>query len=150
MSEVRARLLPETQLLLNLLELNALGLWNHRLHPNELQHHHPGKKREHITWRQSRNHLGEKSRERGGEDPVGEAAQSLALRPMAVGENLGDENPDYRSLSNRVCGNERENADRHNGVVLGEKSPGHKAERENVAERSDIEKSPAAEAVDQP
>src|SRR5690348_18432169 len=88
--------LSETELLLNLLERNALGLWNHRLHPNELQHHHPGKKREHITWRQSRNHLGEKSRERGGEDPVREAAQSLALRPMAVGKNLGNENPDHR------------------------------------------------------
>ncbi len=150
MPEARARLLSETQLLLNLFERNALGLWNHRLHPNQLQHHHSGKERKHITWRQSRNHLGKESGERCSEDPVRETAQSLAFRAMAVGENFGDENPDHRSLSNRVCGNERENADRHNGVVLGEKSPGHKSEREDVAERSDVEKSPAAEPVNQP
>src|SRR5437763_16942546 len=99
MSEVRARLLPETQLLLNLFERNALGLWNHRLHPNELQHHHSGKKREHITWRQSRNHLGEKSRERRSEDPVREAAERLDFRAMADGENFRDENSGHSSLS---------------------------------------------------
>ena len=79
-----------------------------------------------------------------------EAAESLAFRAMAVGENFRDENPDHRSLSNRVCGNERENAYRHDDIVLGEKPPGHKAEREDVAEGSDVEKSPAAETVDQP
>ena len=32
------------QLLLNLLERHTLGLRDHRRNPDELQHHHPGKK----------------------------------------------------------------------------------------------------------
>src|SRR6476469_2486435 len=150
MPEGRVRFLSETQLLLNLFERNALGLWNHRLHPDELQHHHPAKEGEHISRRQSRKQLGKESRECRSEDPVREAAKSLAFRPMSVGKNLGDENPDHRSLSNRVRGDKCENADRHNGVVLGEKSPSHKAEREDVTEGSDIEKSSSAQTVNQP
>ena len=117
----------DAQLFLNLLERNALGLGNHGLHPNELQHHHAGEEREHIAWRESRNHLGEERRERRGEDPVRETAESLAFGAMAIGKNLGDENPDHRSLSDGVSGDEGENADRHDGVVLREEGPGRQA-----------------------
>src|SRR5579872_1161751 len=69
---------------------------------------------------------------------------------MAVGENFGNEDPDDRALADGVGGDEGEDAGRDNGNMCGEKSPGSQAERGDVAERSDIEKSAAAKAVDQP
>jgi hypothetical protein len=81
---------PDAQLPLNLLQRRALRLRNHRLHPDELQHHHAGKERENVAGRKAGDHLREESCEQGGEDPMREAAERLALRAMAIGKYLGD------------------------------------------------------------
>ena len=78
------------------------------------------------------------------------AAQALALRAMAIGKYLGDENPDHRSLADRVRGDEGEDANRHDQEVPGKESPCHQAKRSDVADRADIKKSAPAEPVDQP
>jgi hypothetical protein len=41
----------------NLLERHALGLDHHRAYPDQLQNHHPGEEREHVTWREGAYHL---------------------------------------------------------------------------------------------
>src|ERR1019366_4969662 len=84
------------------------------------------------------------------EDPVREAAESLAFRAMTVGKYLGDENPDDRSLTDRVRGNEGEDTNRHDRVMLCKKGPGDETERADVAERADKEKSATAQPVNQP
>ena len=81
---------------------------------------------------------------------MGEAAESLAFGAMAVGENFGDEDPDDGALADSVGGDEGEDAGGHDGIVLREEGPCRQAERGDVSEGTDVEKSAAAEAVDQP
>src|SRR5882762_2084077 len=83
-----AGVLLNSQLCLDLLQRNALGLRDQCLHPYELENHHAGKKREHVTGRECGDHLGEESGEQGGENPVREAAEGLAFRTMAIGKYL--------------------------------------------------------------
>ena len=45
-----------------------------------------------------------------------EAAERLAFGAMAVGKDFGNENPDDRSLTDGVRGDEGEDADRHDGI----------------------------------
>ena len=47
------------------------------------------------------------------------AAQALALGAMAIGKYFGDKNPNYGSLTDRVCGDEGEDANRHDQEVTG-------------------------------
>src|SRR5580698_1200568 len=146
----RPEFLLDAQLFLNQLQWHAFGFRHHRFHPDQLQHHHAGEERENVPGREMRDHLWEESREQRGEYPMRETAQRLAFRTMPVGKYLRDENPDNRSLTNRVGGDEGEDAYRHNGVMIGKKSPGHKAERGNISERADVEQRAAAETIDQP
>jgi hypothetical protein len=76
---------------LELLQRDASGFGNHRLNPQELQAHHPGKKGKHISGMECRHHLWKKSREQGGKDPVREAAQGLTFGTMAIRKYFGDE-----------------------------------------------------------
>src|ERR1700688_1497530 len=102
--------LSNTQLFLDLLQRHTFGLRNHGLHPNKLKDHHACKKGKNVTRRKRGDHLGEESCEQRGEDPVGEAAQSLTFRSMTIGKYLRDKYPDDRSLANRGRRNEAENA----------------------------------------
>src|SRR5271163_1877878 len=95
-------LLCDPELFLNLFQRHTLRLRNHCLHPNELQHHHPGKKREHISGRKGGDHLRKESCEQGGENPVRETAEGLTFRAMTVGKYFRDEYPNDRSLADRV------------------------------------------------
>src|SRR5580692_3461191 len=142
--------LRDPQLFLYLLQRHALGLRNHRLHPNKLQDHHAGKERENVTWGEGGDHPREERGEQRGEDPVREAAESLALCTMAIGKYLGDEYPDHRALANGVGGDESEDADRDDRIMIGKECPGYEPERGDVTERADIEKRAPAEAIDQP
>src|SRR6266478_2811257 len=90
---VKVHGLFDAQLFLDLLQRHALGFRNHRLYPNELQNHHAGKEREDVTGWESGDHLWEKSRQQGGENPVREAAERLAFGAMTVGKYFGDEYP---------------------------------------------------------
>src|ERR1035437_3659863 len=49
----------DAQLFLDLLQRDSLRLWNHCLHPNQLENHHAGKKRENGTGRERGHHLRE-------------------------------------------------------------------------------------------
>ncbi len=69
---------------------------------------------------------------------------------MAIGKYFGDENPDHCSLADRVCGDEGEDANRHDQEVTGKESPCDQAKRSNVADRADIKKSAPAQPVNQP
>src|ERR1700676_4946091 len=140
----------DAQLFLDLLQRHCLRLRNHRLHPNKLQNHHAGKEREHVAGWESGDHLWEKSRQEGGEDPVRKAAEGLTFGTMAVGKYLGDENPDDRSLANGVRGDEGEDTNRHDAVMLRKKSPGNQTERADVSERADNEKRAATQPVNEP
>src|SRR5580698_1493759 len=133
---LQARNLFDPQLPLNLLQRHTLRLWNHSLHPNELQHHHACKERENVSRRKGGDHLGEESGEQGGEDPVCEAAQSLAFRAMTIGKYLGDKYPDDRALADRVRSDEGENANRYERQMISKKRPRNEAERRDVAVRA--------------
>ena len=52
-----------------------------------------------------------------------ETAKALALCPVAVWENLRDEDPNYRALADRMGSDEGEDACRNDRVVFREKSP---------------------------
>src|SRR5579872_1232292 len=134
----------DSQLVLNLLQRHSFGLGHHRLHPNQLQDHHAGKERENVARREGSDHLGKERGERSSENPVREAAQRLAFGAMTVGKNLGDEDPDHRSLADGMRRDESKNTRRHDGVMLRKESLSDQAERSNVAERADIEQSSAA------
>src|SRR4029077_19687790 len=123
---------------------------NQRLHPDKLQNHHAGKEREDVTRRKCRDHLRKESRQQGGEDPVRKAAESLTFGTMTVGKDLGDKDPDDRSLTDRVRGNEGEDANRHDAVMLRKKSPCNQTERADVSERPDKEKRATAQPVNEP
>jgi len=115
-----------------------------------LQNHHAGEERENVTRRKGGDHLREESRKQSSEDPVCEAAEGLTLRTMTVGKYLGDENPDDRSLANGVRGDEGEDTNRHDAVMLRKKSPGNQTERADVSERADKEKRAATQPVNEP
>src|ERR1700692_528368 len=115
--------LCDSQLFLNLLQRHTLRFRNHRLHPNQLEHHHAGKKQENVAGREGGNHLGEKCCEQGGENPVSEAAESLSFRAMTIGKYFGDQYPDDCALADGVRGDESENANRHDGEMAREKGP---------------------------
>jgi len=53
----------DAQLLLDLLQRHVFCLWNHGLHPNELQHHHAREERKDIPGREVGNHSREERRE---------------------------------------------------------------------------------------
>ena len=76
----------------------------------KLQNHHAAEEQEDVAGGKGGDHLRKEAGEQGGEHPVSEAAQRLAFRPMAVGEDLGDEHPDHRALADRVRRDEREDA----------------------------------------
>ena len=78
------------------------------------------------------------------------AAQALALGAMAIGKYFGDKNPNYGSLTDRVCGDEGEDANRHDQEVTGKESPCDQAKRSDVSDRADIKKSAPAQPVNQP
>src|SRR5271163_638991 len=142
--------LLDPQLSLNLLQRRALRLRNHRLHPDKLQHHHEGKERENVADRKRGDHLREERGKQRSEDPVRPAAHTLPFRAMAIGKYFGDENPDHRSLADRVRGDEGEDANRHDQEVTGKESPRDQPERSDVADRADIKKSAPADPVNQP
>jgi hypothetical protein len=81
---------------------------------------------------------------------VCEAPERLTFGALAVGKDFGNEDPDDRSLADGVGGDEGEDAHRHDQVVPREESPGGQTQRGDVAERADIEKSAAAEPVNEP
>src|ERR1019366_2156315 len=83
-------------------------------------------------------------------DPMREAAKRLAFRSMSVGKDFGDEAPDDRSLTDGMRGDEREDAHRHDAVMLSKECPGNQAERANVAERANEKQRAAAQSVNQP
>src|ERR1035437_1323 len=118
----------DAQLSLDLLQRHALRLRHQRLHPNELENHHAGKEREDVTGWKSGHHLRKESRKQGGEDPVRETAEGLTFRAMTVGKYLGDEDPDDRSLTDRVRGNEGKDTNRHDRVMRRKEGPGHETE----------------------
>ena len=68
----------------------------------------------------------------------------------AVRKDFRYEHPDHSALADGMRGDERENARRHDGVMLGEERPGGQAKRRDVAERADIEQRAAPQSVDQP
>jgi hypothetical protein len=138
------------ELFLDLLERDAHGLGNHCFHPEELEAHHAREERENVTGRESGNRSWEECRERGGEDPVRKAAESLALSAMTIGKYLGDEDPDDRALADGVGCDEREDTNWNDGKMLRKESPSRQAERRDVSERADIKKSAAAQAVNKP
>src|SRR5258708_23727297 len=105
--------LTDPQLSLNLLQRHALRLRNHRLHPKQLENHDAGKERENVTGREGGDHPREKSREQGGKDPMREAAKGLTFCAMAIGEYLGDKDPNHCALADRVSSDECKNAYRH-------------------------------------
>src|SRR5882762_11311148 len=140
----------DAQLFLDLFQRDALRLRNRRLHPNELQNHHAGKEREDVTGRKGGDHLREKRRKQGGEDPVREAAEGLTFRAMTVRKYFGDEHPDDRSLADRVRGDKGKNTNWHDAVMLRKKSPGNQTERSDIAERSNKEERAAAQPVNEP
>src|SRR5579863_10497896 len=142
--------LSDPQLFLNLLQWHALRLWNHGLHPNELQNHHAGKEQENITGREHSDHLREEGCEQGGEDPVREAAKRLTFRAMTIRKYFGNENPDDRSLADRVGSNKSEDANWNDGKMTCKESPRDQAERGDVAERTNIKKRATAQPVNQP
>src|SRR5438876_4501674 len=147
---VKVHGLFDAQLFLDLLQRHALGFRNHRLYPNELQNHHAGKEREDVTGWESGDHLWEKSRQQGGENPVREAAERLAFGAMTVGKYFGDEYPNDRSLTDRVRGDKGENTNRHDREMLSKESPGNQTERSDVAERSNKKKRAATQPVNEP
>jgi len=134
----------------DVLESATLGFGHHHFHPYELEDHHEAEEEEHVSGGEGRHHRREKQGEEGGENPVGEAAERLALRPVTVRENLRDQDPDDRSLSDRVRCNERKHARGNDGKRFGEERPRTKAERGDVAKRADVKQGAATEAVDQP
>ena len=140
----------DAQLFLDLLQRHALRLRNQRLHPNELQNHHAGEERENITGREGGDHLREESRKQGGKDPVREAAEALTFRAMTVGKYLRDENPDDRTLTDRVGGDEGEDTNGDDREMLRKEGPGNQTKGRDVAERANKEKRSAAQPVNQP
>ena len=115
-----------------------------------LQNHHAGKKREDVTGWESGDHLWEKSRQQGGENPVREAAERLAFGAMTVGKYFGDEYPNDRSLTDCVRGDKGENTNRHDREMLSKESPGNQTERSDVAERSNKKKRATTQPVNEP
>ena len=104
----------DPQLSLDLLERRTFRLRNHGHDPEKLEHHHAGKERKNVTDWEGGDHLREESSEQSRKDPMRAAAQTLALRAMAIGEYFGDKNPDHRSLADGVRADEGEDASRHN------------------------------------
>src|SRR6266536_2184355 len=125
----RAALLFDAQLFLDLLQRHALCFRHHGLDPEELEHHHAGKKQEHITGWEGSDHLREKSRKQRGEHPVRETAEGLPFGAMAVGKYFRYEDPNDGSLADRVGGNEGEYADWHDREMVSKEGPGNQAER---------------------
>src|SRR5262245_33547268 len=81
---------------------------------------------------------------------MGEATQGLPFGPMTIREDLGNENPDHRSLAHGVRGDERKKAGRDDGKMLGEETPRNQSQREDVAKRADVEQTAPADPVNQP
>ena len=136
--------------MLNLLERHALGLGHHGLHPNELKHHHAGEEGEDVARREDVDHWREKRGEQRREYPMCEAAECLAFCAVTVGEDFRDEDPDDRALTDGMGRDESEDADGHDGVMLGEERPRNQAERDDVANGADIKQRAPAESIDQP
>src|ERR1700733_5273739 len=149
LSNVRSSLF-DSQLFLNLFEWYAFRLRNHRPHPDKLKHHHAREEREDVARRKCGNHFREECCEHRREDPVREASQSLALRAVAIGENLRYKHPDDRSLANRMRCDKPEDAGRHDREMSSKERPRYQPERSDVSERADIKKSAPPQTVDQP
>lgn len=115
-----------------------------------MEDHHEAEEAEDHGGGEGGDHRGEEKGEEGGEDPVGEAAEGLALGAVAIGEDFRDEDPDDRALADGVGGDEGEDASGDDRVVFGVEGPGAEAEGSDVAEGADVEEGAAAEAVDEP
>src|SRR5690606_31696614 len=93
-----------------------------------------------------RERRGQKSRE----DPVDGTSERLSRGPVFVGEDFRDEHPDHRALSNRRGGEACKSAGRDDGKRFTVERPSREPEGEDVAERTDVEERPPAEAVNEP
>ena len=78
---------------------------------------------------------------------MSKAAQRLTFRPVPVGEYLGDEDPDYCSLSDGMRRDEAEDANRDDAEMLGEESPRRQPEREDITEGTNEKERAASQPV---
>ena len=69
---------------------------------------------------------------------------------MSIGENLANEHPDDGTLPDGMSRDEGENTVRHNRVAFRRESPGTRSQRCDVSKRSDVQKGPSTQAIDQP
>src|ERR1700761_4268350 len=143
--------------LLHLLQRQAFGFHDHRFYPDQLQQHHESKKSKNISGAFGMfvradllDHDWKRRRQQRCENPMRRTAQRLAFGAMAIGKNLRNENPDHRALTDGVRGDEGKNAWRHDAVMLREKSPGGKPERDDVAEGADEQQRASSKAINQP
>ena len=140
----------DTQPFLHLLERDALGFRHHELHPEQLEHHHAAEKEEDAAGRKDRNHFGKKGGQERGKDPMGGAAQGLALGAIAVGEDFGDKYPDDGTLAHGMRGDEREDTGGDDAEMQREKGPGRKSQGKNVAKGANEKEGAPTQPVDQP
>jgi len=92
---------------LNRFERHTFGLGHQEQGPEQLHEHHYGVEGECMASGAAgdqRKRPGDQS----GHDPVSRASQRLPLGANAVRKDLADEDPDHRSLSERVRRDEHE------------------------------------------
>ena len=128
----------------------SLRFGDHPFHPAKLQHHHDTEKSEDGSRSERGDHRREVESQERGENPVSGTTQRLALCPVTIRENLGNEDPDNGTLTDRMGSDEGKDAKRDDAKVFGEKGPGTQTERHDVAKGSDVEKSPPAESINEP
>ena len=118
----------------NLFQRHAFRFNDLRLHPDELQNHHAGEERKYVSGWKCRNDFRKQRRQNSREYPVSETSQRLTLRAMLIWKDFGNINPNRHSLTNGMGRDEREDADRNDGIVFGKKCVRDKAKRSDVAE----------------
>src|SRR5512139_806073 len=123
---------------------------HHEADPQQLQTHHETEECEDGSWCHALRHSREKQRQQRCKNPMRGTAKSLSGRAMTVREDLADEDPDHRSLSHRMRGDERENAKRDEGEMLSVEGPGTKTQGKDVSERADDQQGSAAKMIDKP
>ena len=145
----REHVLGNAEFMLQLFERDATGFGKDEKDKNKLNRHHGCEEGE-----RGRRGAGGDAREVQGDqcsaDPVGGAADGLALGADAVGKDLRDVDPDDRALRD---GEEQDVDHQHPDeqalMRVGVEDLGDRGEGEHHADRADEQKRLAAELIDQ-
>src|SRR5580700_11232432 len=138
----------DTQAVLHFLKSVSLGFWIEEKDDEELQHHHGPEKHEGIGAGRFRK-LRKRISNDGVHDPVRRASHALPLCAYAARENLAYVHPNHGTLRNGEEGNVGdEEYEKRTLVAIRKEHPGNSQKARSRSDRSNQQKSFAAQLID--